>query len=123
MPELAPVTKTLFVTALPAPVLVVRAARVGPLLGRIAPRVDRDRGADRRDDDDAEHDPRAPVHRDLEDEEDAEREQQRERDRLERCASHRQVVFTTMTEHLALCVTLLGTLPSTRRCIPLLPMT
>ena len=34
-----------------------------------------------------------------------------------------QVVLTTRTEHEALCVTVFGTLPSTRRCMPLLPTT
>src|SRR5688500_3001330 len=34
-----------------------------------------------------------------------------------------QVVFTMNTEHDALCVTVLGTLPRTRRFMPLLPTT
>ena len=44
--------------------------------------------------------------------------------RRSRCCSRRvYVVLTTRTEQPALCVTVFGTLPSTRRFIPLLPIT
>ena len=39
------------------------------------------------------------------------------------CPQLAQVVLTTITVQSALCVTLFGTLPSTRRFIPLLPIT
>lgn len=40
-----------------------------------------------------------------------------------RAALTAQTVLTTSTEHDALCVTVFGTLPSTRRSMPLLPTT